>query len=45
MSYTYLCTFGSLRCPFKDTQQCRDTDCNGIVWLTVPDYVTYRLRS
>jgi len=43
--YTRMCTFGSLRCPFKDNQRCQDTDCNGIVWLTVPDYVTYRLQS
>jgi len=41
---------GCMSCAFyhRDTSQpdhCIDTPCNSIVWLTVPDYVTYRLRS
>ncbi len=45
-SYSYDCTFHqqTLQCPFDD-HRCGSVGCNGVIWLTVPDYVIYRLKS
>jgi len=42
-------TVGCSSCAFyyrgKGPNHCIGTPCNGVVWLTVPDYITRRLTS
>lgn len=39
------CRVGTARCPFYEKPECLDTKCDGLIWLTVPDYITRRLKS